>query len=162
MRRSRLFTAAVAATLATAGCNPFHKNANEIKRSDVPVGERWNATLATPSGLAGAVQVRGSGYLARGDSPSSNSKAVIHVSNATPGGIHPWQVRNGQCGNDSPIVGDQSSYPNLKIDNDGTAQGSANLNIPFPTSGDYSLQVMASASNMGTVIACGNLAPPVQ
>lgn len=161
MHRLQVRTAtAIAAIIATAACNPFHKNANEIQRADIPVGERWNATLATPSGLAGAVQIKGTGYLARGDSPNT-SKAVIHTSNATQGGVHPWQLRSGPCGIDSPIVGDQSAYPDLRVDKDGTAQGGADLNIPFPTSGQYSLQVLASPSNTGTVIACGNLAPPV-
>jgi hypothetical protein len=161
MHRHSVFSAAaIVALIATAACNPFHQNANEIQRVDIPVGERWNAILATPSGLAGALQIKGNGYLAHGDSPSS-SKAVIHTSNATQGGLHPWQVKAGQCGTDAPVVGDPSAYSNLKVDKDGTAQESANLDVPFPTSGDYSIQVFASPTNMGTVIACGNLAPPV-
>jgi len=158
--RKVISAAAIAALIAAAACNPFHKTSNEIKPQDIPVGERWNATLATPAGLAGAVQVQGTGYLAR--DPSGSSKAVIHVSNATPGGVHPWSVRVGHCGTDNPVLGDMSAYPNLKIDNDGTAQGGAMLSVPFPTSGIYSLEVRASPTNMGTVIACGNLAPPTQ
>lgn len=160
MQRHNAFSiAAIATIVATAACNPFHKTANEIKVQDIPVGERWNATLATPSGLQGAVQVRGTGYLAR---DPGGSKAVIHVSNATPGGVHPWSVRAGHCGGENEVFGDASAYRNLKIDKDGTAQTSANLSAPFPTSGDFSLEVRASPTNMGTVIACGNLAPPTQ
>jgi hypothetical protein len=160
MDRHKVFSmAAIAIIVATAACNPFHKTSTEIKPQDIPVGERWNATLATPSGLAGAVQVRGTGYLAR---DPGGSKAVIHLSNATPGGVHPWSVRVGHCGTENPVFGDPSSYPNLKVDNDGTAQTSATLSTPFPTSGQYSLEVRASPTNMGTVIACGNLAPPTQ
>jgi len=160
MQRHNVFSiAAVATIVATAACNPFHKTANEIKVQDIPVGERWNATLATPSGLQGAVQVRGTGYLAR---DPGGSKAVIHVSNATPGGVHPWSVRVGHCGGENEVFGDPSAYRNLKIDNDGTAQTSATLSAPFPTSGDYSLEMRASPTNTGTVIACGNLAPPTQ
>ena len=154
----RSFTA-IAIFLAVAACNPFHKTSNEIKVQDIPVGERWNATLATPSGLQGAVQIHGTGYLAR---DPNGSKAVIHVSNATSGGVHPWFVRAGHCGIDNPVFGDASAYPNLKVDKDGTAQTSATLSAPFPTSGEYSLEVRASPTNMGTVIACGNLAPPTQ
>jgi len=158
-RLNAVSIAAVATIVATAACNPFHKTANEIKVQDIPVGERWNAALATPSGLQGAVQVRGTGYLAR---DPGGSKAVIHVSNATPGGVHPWSVRVGHCGGENEVFADPSAYRNLKIDKDGTAQTSANLSAPFPTSGDYSLEVRASPTNMGTVIACGNLAPPTQ
>ncbi len=162
MQRHNVFSmVAVAAIVTAAACNPFHKNANEIKVQDVPVGERWNASLATPSGLAGAVQIHGSGYVAR--DPSGSSKAVIHVSNATAGGVHPWSVRIGLCGDpNNPVFGDLSAYPNLKIDKDGTAQGGALLSVPFPTGGNYSLEVRASPTNMGTVITCGNLAPPTQ
>ena len=60
------------------------------------------------------------------------------------------------------MYGDLSAYQNLKIDKDGTAQSGALLSVPFPTSGSYSLEVRASPTNMGTVIACGNLAPPTQ
>jgi hypothetical protein len=160
MHRHNVFsTAVIAVILATAACNPFHKPASEIKPQDIPVGERWNATLATPAGLAGVVQMQGTGYLAR--DPSGSSKAVIHVSNATPGGVHPWSVRVGHCGTDNPVFGDLTAYPNLKVGKDGTAQNSAMLSVPFPTSGDYSMEVRASPNNMGTVVACGNLAPPL-
>jgi hypothetical protein len=160
MHRHKVFSmAAIATVVATAACNPFHKTSTEIKPQDIPVGERWNATLATPSGLSGAVQVRGTGYLAR---DPNGSKAVIHVSNATPGGVHPWSVRVGHCGTENPVFGDPAAYPNLKVDKDGTAQNSATLSVPFPTSGEYSLEVRASPTNVGTVIACGNLAPPTQ
>ena len=160
MHRHSVFSLAASAVIvAAAACNPFHKPANKITVQDIPVGERWNASLATPSGLQGAVQVHGTGYLAR---DPGGSKAVIHISNATPGGVHPWSSRTGLCGADNPVFGDASAYPNLKVDKDGTAQTSANLSAPFPTSGDYSLEVRASPTNMGTVIACGNLAPPTQ
>lgn len=161
MHRHNVFsTAAIAAIITAAACNPFHKTSNEIKVQDVPVGERWNAILATPSGLSGAVQIHGNGYIAR--DPSGSSKVVIHTSNATAGGVHPWSVRVGHCGSDNPVLGDLTAYPNLKVDKNGTAQESAMLSIPFPTSGSYSLEVRASPTNMGTVIACGNLAPPTQ
>jgi hypothetical protein len=162
MHRHNVFSmAAVAAIVVTAACNPFHKTSNEIKVQDIPVGERWNAALATPSSLAGAVQIQGTGYVAR--DPSGSSKAVIHIANATAGGVHPWAVRVGLCGaGDNPVFGDLSAYQNLKIDKDGTAQSGALLSVPFPTSGSYSLEVRASPANMGTVIACGNLAPPTQ
>jgi len=159
LRHNVLSIAATATIVALGACNPFHHNANKITVQDIPVGERWNATLATPAGLQGAVQLHGNGYLAR---DPNGSKAVIHISNATPGGVHPWAIRTGLCGNENPVLGDASAYPNLKVDNDGTAQGGATLSIPFPTSGDYSLEVRASPTNMGTVIACGNLAPPTQ
>ncbi len=106
MNRHNVFSmAAVAVVVATAACNPFHKTSNEITVQDIPIGERWNASLATPSGLAGAVQIHGTGYVAR--DPSGSSKAVIHINNATVGGVHPWSVRAGLCGDsNNPVFGD--------------------------------------------------------
>jgi len=78
MHRHIVFSmAAVAAIIATSACNPFHKTSNEINVQDIPVGERWNATLATPSGLAGAVQIHGTGYIAR--DPWHRSTIVLGI-----------------------------------------------------------------------------------
>ena len=49
-------------TVATlAGCGG---HAVKIESKAQPVGNRWNAALATPAGLAGAIQVHGTGWLA--------------------------------------------------------------------------------------------------
>ena len=120
-----------------------------------------NASLATPSDLQGALQVKGDAYMARGDN-SNTTKAVIHISNAAPGGQHPWHVHVGQCGDNGPIFGAASDYPILHVDKDGTAEATANISQNYPTSGQYYINVHASVNNMGTIISCGNLAPPIQ
>ena len=75
--------------------------------------------------------------------------------------VTPWHVHHGRCGGNGPIAGDPSAYPLLSVDNDGNARATATLDIALPASGDYYVNVHALATNMNTIISCGNLAPPV-
>ena len=126
------------------------------------VAARWNATLATPTALAGAMQVRGRGWWVEQRGEPTRSQARVEVANAVPGGDHPWHVHQGQCGDNGPIVGPATAYRSLEVDKDGKAEATADLPLAMPRTGQYYLNVHASANNMGTIIACGNLAPPVR
>ena len=153
----------VPAALITAatllGCGG---HAVKIDPNAQPVADRWNATLATPAGLAGAIQVRGTGWLAANPKDTARSKAHVEITNAAPGGVHPWHVHRGQCGNDMGILGAVDAYKPLKVGGDGQAKADADLAIPMPAAGEYFVNVHASAQNMSTIVACGNLAPPAR
>jgi hypothetical protein len=142
--------------VAVAGCG---SQAVSINPDAQPVAGRWNATLATPAGLAGAIQVRGMGWMA-GTKDSTETAAHVEITNAAPGGEHPWHVHLGQCGSDRGILGEADAYPVLKVGGNGKAEADAKLKIPLPRTGQYFINVHASAANMGTIVACGNLAPP--
>lgn len=150
---------AIALLLAAAvACNPFRQQpAVEISDSNPSYGSRWNATLATPSALVGALDVHGTAWMAP---VGGRTVASVTMSNAAPGGVHPWHVHQGQCGSNGAIVGPTDAYPPLNVQSDGTATAQASLDMPLPSSGDYHVNVHASSDNMGTIIACGNLAPP--
>lgn len=143
---------------AACACNPFRQQTPvEISDSGPSFGSRWNATIATPAALAGAIDIHGTAWMA----PSSGRTiAGVTISNAAPGGVHPWHVHQGQCGSNGAILGPADAYPPLNVANDGTASAQANLDIPLPQSGEYHVNVHASSDNMGTIVACGNLAPP--
>lgn len=134
----------------------------EINPREQMVGTRWNATLATPAELVGASQVNGTGWMGADDRESSRTQAAVSISNAVPGGRHPWHVHVGQCGNDQGILGEAQAYPLLEVRNNGEAEASAELGIPVPASGQYFINVHASPNNLGTIVACGNLAPPIR
>ena len=141
-----------------SGCGGHRST--ELRTSDYPVGERWNATLATPAALVGAAQISGTAWMA---SKNENEIRVeISIENATPGGEHPWHVHRGTCGIDQGILGPPERYEPLKVGGDGKASQSASLPVPIPTTGSYMVNVHASKSNLGTILACGNLAPPVR
>ncbi len=148
----------VLGSLAAAGCGG--SRAVEIDPARQVVGTRWNATLATPAQLAGASQVRGTGWMGEDDGDSNRTQASVTISNAVPGGRHPWYVRTGQCGNDRGILGDAQAYKILQVGGNGQATASSTLELPMPRGGQYFISVHASPANLGTIIACGNLAQP--
>jgi hypothetical protein len=105
------------------------------------------------------MQVRGSAAWSR--DRDATSLATVNISNATAGGVHPWHVHRGRCGDNGPIVGEASAYKPLTVDDKGNATATARLNVALPDSGNFYVNVHALATNMATIISCGNLAPPV-
>jgi hypothetical protein len=159
MYSRRLLLLAVSA-FALTSCNPFHhESAVEVSAKDENLNARWHANLATPAELAGAVQMNGSASMAPG-TKSGTTIVSLALANATPGGVHPWQLHRGQCGSDDGIVGSAGAYPLAKVGRDGHATASANLTLDTPTVGNYFVSVSASAANDAVTVACGNLAPP--
>ncbi|HEX2217877.1 MAG TPA: hypothetical protein VHG35_03685 [Gemmatimonadales bacterium] len=132
----------------------------EIDPNRERVGSRWNAVLATPSQLTGAVQVKGTGWMAGVEDDTLKTLASVTIENAVPGGVHPWHIHVGQCGNDRGILGPADAYEPLEVGGNGQAASTAELPIQVPSAGQYFVNVHASRNNMGTIIACGNLAPP--
>jgi hypothetical protein len=156
---NRLLILAVSA-FALASCNPFHhESAVQVTTKDENLNSRWHANLASPAELAGAVQMNGSASMAPG-TKSGNTTVVLDLANATPGGLHPWQLHRGQCGADEGVFGAADAYHAAKVGSDGHAQSMANVPITTPTTGSYFVMVRASAANDAVTVACGNLAPP--
>ncbi len=145
---------------AFVACNPFASKheVGQIDPQNSSANTAWNATLSTPGGMTGAVDLHGTASLAA--SGQNKSVATVTITNAAPKGVHPWHVYEGQCGDNGAVVGTATAYPPLNVDNDGRATASATLPLALPTSGSYYVAVNASAANMQTVLACGNLAPP--
>ena len=162
MHGTRLVFVALALPGVTlAACNPFHRDPVVAVSKDANLNTRWHAALATPAGLVGAVQINGSASMAPAEN-RDDTQLSLTLANATPGGVHPWQLHRGQCGSDEGLIGSDGQYKALKINDDGRASGSAIVPLETPTSGNYYVVVGASAANPETVVACGNLAPPTQ
>jgi len=142
---------------ALAACNPFHQSTRV--NSDINYNQRWHGTLTSPAYLAGAVQITGTASMAPGTDGRKTS-ITVNVTNATPGGLHPWEVHLGQCGADQGIFGPVEEYRPIKISNDGKGEATVVVPIPTPTYGNYFVLLHASSMNRETIVACGNLAPP--
>ena len=154
----------IAAGVLVAGCNPFRSPMKQapvvqVSTGDVNANLRWNGTLASPASLAGAVQMKGAATMTP-STKAGNTSVNVNLSNATPGGMHPWQLHRGQCGLDEGIAGGADAYKALKVDEYGRASGAATLSFTMPTTGSYFIAVGASSANPETIVACGNLAPP--
>jgi len=127
----------------------------------IPTASRWTATLASPQNLAGVVQIHGSAWMAPPSVDDTQHDLVsVRIANAASGGVHPWAVHQGNCGNDLGVYGPERAYPLLHVDHDGNASASVTLDVPAPKSGNYFVQIVASQANSGTIIACGNMAAP--
>jgi len=160
MRRAPFVCTLAIPLFALAACHTGGGPAVAINTSDASASSRWNGMLATPPDLAGALDVKGTAWMA----PKGSQSTVVHISisNAAPGGVHPWHVHDGQCGSQGQILGPADAYPVLRVGDAGTATADASLPITMPTTGSYHVNVHASATNMSTIIACGNLAPPLK
>ncbi|HET9982853.1 MAG TPA: hypothetical protein VFQ38_04685 [Longimicrobiales bacterium] len=157
---SHRFVAVAASAIVLAACNPFHRTpAVEVSAKDGDLNSRWHATLASPASLAGAVQMSGSATMAPGSNDRSTT-VTLSLANASPGGVHPWQVHRGQCGADEGVFGSSGAYRPAKVGGDGRASESARVPMQMPTEGSYFVSVAASAANPTTTVACGNLARP--
>ncbi|AHG93685.1 hypothetical protein J421_6150 (plasmid) [Gemmatirosa kalamazoonensis] len=164
MNRSPLLLVLTASGLVTAACNPFRspfKQAPvvEVTTRDANANARWNATLVSPASLAGAVQMTGTAVMTPG-SNAGNTQVSVSLANASPGGVHPWQLRRGQCGMDDGVFGLADAYKSLTVDDQGRSTSSVTVPLVMPTEGNYYVRVGASAANPETVVACGNLAAP--
>ncbi len=159
----RIQVSVLAMTLITLGaCNPFHRSqAVQVDAQDTNINSRWHGTLTSPATLAGAVQMTGEATMAPG-SNDGNTNVRLSLANASPGGVHPWEVHYGQCGNDQGIFGSSSAYKAIEIGGDGRGAESARVQLRTPTVGDYFVSVQASAANGDMTVACGNLAAPTQ
>lgn len=159
--RSRTPITVAISLLALAACNPFSRGpVTEVSR-DTNANARWSATLVSPSALAGAVQLNGTASM----QPAANDGRTdfsLQIGNATPGGLHPWQVRRGRCDADYGVFGRSEDYGAIKIGDDGRGETGASSGERTPATGDYHVVVYASAANPSTVVACGNLAPPAR
>jgi superoxide dismutase, Cu-Zn family len=114
-------------------------------------GMKWTATLKSETGST----VAGTATLGPGTS-AGTSVATISVSGGTPGASYPWHIHMGKCGAGG-VLGGGASYKPVKVGSDGTGTSTADLKVAAPSSGDYHVNVHASASDMKTV-ACGEFA----
>ena len=151
-----------AAIVALSACNPFRQQAPvQVSTTDASLNTRWHANLASPATLSGAVQMSGSASMA----PAANGAGTVvllELANASPGGVHPWEARLGQCGSESQgtLFGTRSEYTPIEVGRNGEASGTASVALRTPMTGQFHVVVHASAANPETVVACGNLAPP--
>ncbi|MES3035364.1 MAG: hypothetical protein V4813_15300 [Gemmatimonadota bacterium] len=113
---------------------------------------KWTTTLEP----RGGTNVRGTASVSAGASQGTTT-AEVAINGAPKDGTHPWHVHAGTCAASGAIVGPAADYPALKADSSGTATATATVNVAPPTSGDYHVNVHLSPTEMGTIVACGDL-----
>src|SRR4249919_1850830 len=86
-------------------------------------------------------QMEGSASMQPTGSDHESTLLSVSISNATPGGVHPWQVRRGQCGADQGAFNSGARYQPVKVGDDG--RGEAGLTVPgtTPEAGEFFVTV---------------------
>jgi hypothetical protein len=159
-RRTLRPLALVATVLMLGACGTFQpKSAVEMRTADATLNSSWHARIASPSDLAGAVQMNGSASMAPGVKRGT-TEILMKLGNTSPGGVHPWAIHLGQCGADKGVFGALEDYPPLRIGVEGTGASRAIVALDTPSAGDYFVSVQASPANDELTVACGNLAAP--
>ncbi|HEX6911647.1 MAG TPA: hypothetical protein VF142_14695 [Longimicrobium sp.] len=154
----RIVLAVSVALLAISGCSQTPKVESDPERGAVDVdmeppgqAETWTATLS-PVGGSG---VSGT---ARATDMNDATHATISITGARSGGVHPWHIHEGRCGDPNPpIVGPASAYPPLNVGSGGTATAQAHVPLELNEAKNYIVNVHASPTDLGTIIACGDL-----
>lgn len=153
----RAATLAMALLLTGAACSRTPKVEVDPKtgRTDVDiqkpgVPETWNANLTSANGST----VTGN---AKGTTADDMTHVTVVITGGTPGATYPWHIHDGKCGDASPpVVGNMTDYPPLVVAANGTATATANLSTKLNEARNYIINVHASPTDLGTIIACGD------
>lgn len=146
MLRRWMTTVAATGTIAVvAACTTTQEG--QVSTEVLPT---WEARLAP----AGAADVRGEA-VARA-LPAGETVVSISVDGDVDAG-YPWHIHAGECGSGGPIVGSAGAYPVLFIDASGAGTAEATLDVALDVAADYYVNVHASANELGTIVACGEL-----
>lgn len=145
----------LAAGLVTA-CIPRFSTNPETGGIDVdvePVTQRaqvWNATVNS---------LRGSGVsgTARAVVSGEETRVSLNVMGAQPRTALPWHIHQGTCESSGPVVGSGGAYPALLVGSTGQGQANAVVGVALNEAQNYHVNVHASANDMGTIVACGDL-----
>ncbi|HEX5724979.1 MAG TPA: hypothetical protein VFX98_05910 [Longimicrobiaceae bacterium] len=161
MHARPLAALAVAALALAAACAPSYRGpVVEPGTQTVDRNTSWYADLASPTPtLVGVTPLTGSVSMMAG-ARDGRTRVALELTGASPGGLHPWEVRHGRCGADEGLLGPSAAYTPVRIPENGNASAAMTLPVQIPTTGSYFVNVLASAAD-GLVIACGNLAPPM-
>jgi hypothetical protein len=116
---------------------------------------RWVANLEpkNASKIAGTASVEAVG--------TDSTRATVQVWGATANSQLAWQIQSGSCGGKGQVFGNASAYPALTVAPDGKATGTVTLAGAAPVSGDYSVTVLKSKTDL-TPAACGALKADTQ
>lgn len=152
----RIATLAAAFLLATA-CSKTLKVETDPKKGGVDidvqkagVAEGWRGTISAVGGS-------GVNATASGTTADNMSMVTVTLTGGKAGATYPWHVHEGKCSDASaPIVSNPSEYPRLVVGSNGMATATAHVTVKLNEAKNYIINIHASPTNMGTIIACGD------
>jgi hypothetical protein len=153
MRKSALWLVA-SLSIATTACVRTHTNEASGKvdvdiESPTKKGENWKGEL---KGQGMYASVRGT---TRAQYLEGRTSVTVALENATPGATFTWDLREGKCGANGPVVGDRSAYTNLTVESNGKAGTTITLLAPMDEAKNYAITVYGPGEQ--TIVACGDI-----
>ena len=148
--------------LAAAACTPRYSTAGTSGETPAPsttaaMGDMAGTThyMANLAAMGGST-VHGTAMI---HSAASGQQTVeLQISGGTPGATYPWHIHTGSCADGmTPVVGDGRAYTALGTSGDGTASLTTTLPVTLSADQRYHVNVHASPTDMGTIVACGDL-----
>ena len=152
----RIATLAVA-FLLTAACSRTVKVETDPATGRTDVDVQAPGVPETYSGTINAVGASGISGSASGTTARDSTHVTVNIMGATPGATLPWHVHDGTCGSAGPpVVGPASAYPALVVGADGRATATAHVPAGLNEAKNYIVNVHASPTDLGTIVACGD------
>lgn len=113
---------------------------------------QWQA-LVGPTTDAGTVK----GEVTIRATAEGGTYSAIAIEGAEAGSVHPWHVHAGDCGEGGEIVGAASAYNPIEVGDAGEGRATATLAVSLTPEGDYYINVHESPTDLGTIVACGEV-----
>lgn len=118
-----------------------------------PAVLEWNAVLADTDATT---NITGVAHVSEADGAGS-FHATISISDSS-NCDRPWHIHFGTCASGGDIVGDPASYTTLTATN-GSASADVVVAASLDPSQSYHVNVHYSDSQLGRIVACGDLVP---
>jgi len=112
----------------------------------------WTAAISGKDGSA----IKGSAKVKAGKRAGTTEVSVKYMGDASKM-TRPWHVHSGSCAMAGGIVGAANAYSPLIGSAKGSAKGHATLAMALPDTGSYYVNIHESSTNMGKIVACGDL-----
>lgn len=87
----------------------------------------------------------------------NTTEVVVKLTGDTPSTTRPWHVHVGSCTKAGAPLGGGKPYSPMVGDAKGAAEGKATLALALPDTGSYYVNIHESSTNMGKIVACGDL-----
>ena len=154
MRKS-LIIAAI--TLAACSSNDYSDigDMQPAPPSDVIATPTARVDWASDIAPVGSSSIRGK---ARARTVGNVTRIMVNIEGAPANTQHPWRIHKGACGEGGAFVGNANEYPALTADATGKASGKAQIAVPLNEQEAYHVNILNSATDLNTVVACGRLA----
>lgn len=143
MRRVRLVTAGVLALVACV-TPPVQRD------SELAVAERWSATLRPAIGFS----IHGNAVVTQ--VAPRTARVSISLAGSADGSLHPWDIHQGTCGDDGPVLGDPRAYVPVPIGGAGAATLQAEVPVELRQGRAYYINVHDSPMR-SRIVSCGAL-----